>query len=781
MACGQSLRVEPQRTKVFFILLASLLAGPNLCHCSPSEASVTTETAATTTATTVAAASAEPEVSYIDMLKDWIGKAIDDSSPAFTRKLLTAEVSTECSFGLLKLVRGVRNLEPWALRLFDASGKYPTGMFQATRADLGAFDECLETTVRDSDGEVSARGQYCSLLAFAKNNSDAENYILPAIEMTHPRLKKFKNHFYDSRFPTFRLGICTISYCNEQELQELINAVIPPVVDLRVTSCITNDFPRPTTGQIIIIAFLATLAFLVILGTGLDVYTEKKAPKCRHSVLVRLALCFSLLANTRSMLSISKDQSTDAHRFQFLHGLRFLSIVWIVIGHCYGTPSEIFSRFTNNVALGARWDIMVISAGFISVDTFFFLSAFLLTCVVSKQKSSGIVVFLFAVIRRLIRTAVPLFFMLMCMYLIPLITSGPQAPDYVRKLSDEVDNHWWQLLAQVRNYFYDDSAVPLLPHLWYLSIDFQFFLVALPILLVCKKRPRLAIWLFSLLCLLGCVLSAWQVASNNITPFMVVMVESFKVFFNTTYGYYFYPFYHTMCYFIGCITFLSLGWFQRQKISVAFQAAGWCVAIASGLCCIFVKMVWYQDGEPIAHFANVSAAFFDRILWSIFLVWVTLACATGRGGFIGKFLAWDAFVPLSRLTFGVYLIHLPFLQLFLHISRERIFFFHFILISLVFIVLVWSFVLSYILFIFCEAPTAKLDKLAFERRGNSKPRPPADSSPNVPANGFSPEKPAGITCVTDNVGEVEAQTRPNEASSRIGIFRGNGHSGSYQL
>lgn len=777
MVYGQSLRVASERTKVFSVLLAILLTGPHLCRCSISEAPP--GILATTTATTVATVSAEPEVNYMDMLKDWIGKAIDDSSPTFARKLLTAEVSPECSLGLLKFVRAVRNLEPWALRLFDSSGKYPTGAFQATRADLGAFDECLETVVRDNAGEVSVRGQYCSLLAYAKNNTDVEEYILPAIEMTHPRIKKFRKHFFDSRFPTFRLGMCTISNCNEQELQELITAVIPPAVTLKVTNCVTNEFPRPTTGQIIIIAFLATIAFLITVGTVLDVYTEKKAPKCRHSALVRLALCFSLSANTRSMLNISKDKSSDACRFQFLHGIRFFSIVWIVIGHCYGTPSEIFSRFSNNVALGARWDIMIISAGFISVDTFFFLSAFLLTCVVSKQKSPGIVVFLFAVIRRLIRTVVPMFFMLMCLYLIPLITSGPGAPEYMRKLSDEVDNHWWQLLVQVRNYFYDDSNVPLLPHLWYLSIDFQFFLVALPILLVCRKRPRLTVGLFALICLLGCALSAWQVASNAITPFMVVMVESLQVFFDTTYGYYFYPFYHAICYFIGCITFLSLGWFKRQKISPVFQAAGWCVAIASGLCCIFMKLVWYQEDGPVTQFGNVSAAFFDRVLWSVFLVWVTLACATGRGGFMCKFLAWDAFVPLSRLAFGVYLIHLPFLQLFLHISRERIFFFHFVLISLVFIVLVWSFILSFIMFIFCEAPTAKLDKLAFERRGHSKPKPPADSSAD--ANGFSSEKPTSITCVTDRIGELEAQTRQNSANSRIGVFRGNGHSGSYQL
>lgn len=32
------------------------------------------------------------------------------------RMMLQAEVSAECSLGILKLMRGLRNLEPWALR-----------------------------------------------------------------------------------------------------------------------------------------------------------------------------------------------------------------------------------------------------------------------------------------------------------------------------------------------------------------------------------------------------------------------------------------------------------------------------------------------------------------------------------------------------------------------------------------------------------------------------------------------------------------------------------------
>ncbi|XP_075735967.1 nose resistant to fluoxetine protein 6 isoform X1 [Rhipicephalus microplus] len=768
-----------RRANMLLALLFTLMAGPMLCKCSPYDTDLQT-VMTFTTATTVSAA--DTEASYVNTLKEWIGKAMDQSSPEFTRKLLKAEVSTDCSFGLLKLVRAIRNLDPWAIRLFDASGKYPTGALQATRADFGAFDECLETVLLDRDGDVEARGQYCSLLVYARNNSDAENYILPAIELAHPKVIKFKNYFYDTRFPTFRLAVCTMNFCNEQELQELAKAIIPPVMDFQVKYCSTNEYHRPTLTEQVILAFLAMIFFMVALGTGLDIYSETKARKYHKNALVRVALCFSLLSNTRSMLNINRDRNSDAYRFQFLHGLRFFSIVWIVIGHCYGTPSDVWSRLVNNISLTDRWDITIISAGFISVDTFFFLSAFLLTCVVSKHEHVGVVLFVVAVFRRLIRTLVPLFFMIMCMYLLPLMVSGPEAPEFFEKLNKEVYENWWMLLAQVRNYFYRDDDVPLLPHLWYLSLDFQFFLVALPILVICKKRPQLAITLFALLSLVGCLIATWQAASSNRTPFMVVIVESIQVFLETTYRYYFYPFYHAICYFMGCIAFLSLSWFKSKKMSQLFQAIGWCIAISSAVCCITMKLAWYKEPEPTTLFGKLSTAFFDRILWCIFLLWVTMACATGKGGFICKFLSWNAFVPLSRLAFGVYLIHVPFIQVFLHTSRERVPLEHYIVVSLVFTTLVWSYLLSFLLFIFCEAPTSKLDKLVFEGGRRSQPKPVACPSSAAEApSGLSPDKNIIIIPSVDDAHSALEAQRINSTADHSGFFRRNGHSGSYQL
>ena len=49
--------------------------------------------------------------------------------------------------------------------------------------------------------------------------------------------------------------------------------------------------------------------------------------------------------------------------------------------------------------------------------------------------------------------------------------------------------------------------------------------------------------------------------------------------------------------------------------------------------------------------------------WSLFLSWVTVACARGRGGVVGRALSWGPFWPLARMSYVAYLLHQPLIYL----------------------------------------------------------------------------------------------------------------------
>lgn len=49
----------------------------------------------------------------------------------------------------------------------------------------------------------------------------------------------------------------------------------------------------------------------------------------------------------------------------------------------------------------------------------------------------------------------------------------------------------------------------------------------------------------------------------------------------------------------------------------------------------------------------------SKVGWSLFLSWVTVACARGRGGLVERLLSWGFFSPLARMSYVAYLVHQP--------------------------------------------------------------------------------------------------------------------------
>lgn len=78
--------------------------------------------------------------------------------------------------------------------------------------------------------------------------------------------------------------------------------------------------------------------------------------------------------------------------------------------------------------------------------------------------------------------------------------------------------------------------------------------------------------------------------------------------------------------FIWALTIMFL------PLSQVKQVLMWVACLSCGLCCLFTKLDWYRHRNPTTVFGKLCIAFFDRILWSIFVAWVTFACCAGRGG-----------------------------------------------------------------------------------------------------------------------------------------------------
>lgn len=108
-----------------------------------------------------------------------------------------------------------------------------------------------------------------------------------------------------------------------------------------------------------------------------------------------------------------------------------------------------------------------------------------------------------------------------------------------------------------------------------------------------------------------------------------------------------------------------MGYFIYKKYS-APQKRGWIVALIGWAVAFIVAMTLVYgpydsilpDGREWSKAGNIAYGTLQRFLWGLVLAWVTYACHYGYGGFIQDFLSAKFWIPLSRLTYSVYLIHL---------------------------------------------------------------------------------------------------------------------------
>ncbi|XP_077486482.1 uncharacterized protein LOC144097715 [Amblyomma americanum] len=232
---------------------------------------VLTETSPVTMTTTPT--TAKPRFS--DTLKALIASQMSSAGTGIARKLLRSGISSECSIGILQFLRAAANLEPWALRVFDATGKYPTGLFQGNIVEAGAYDECIETVVRYEDGTEKVRAQYCNFYLQSGGSTTAFEDLLPAYIMTHERGKNFTAYLSEEKLPGIRIGVCFISECTEEDLQKIVDTFLGGTLKVVVRDCVTSRAEAINTTQISIIAVLGTIAAAVIISTAIDCVSMK--------------------------------------------------------------------------------------------------------------------------------------------------------------------------------------------------------------------------------------------------------------------------------------------------------------------------------------------------------------------------------------------------------------------------------------------------------------------------------------------------------------------------
>ncbi|EDV92468.1 GH24038 [Drosophila grimshawi] len=598
----------------------------------------------------------------------------------------------QCMAEMAQLSQGVQSGSIWALRMIDSWGRLPAGLLYGNVKDLGNFDECVRVDHHMESTSLRLRGKYCMAKLFSIDTGAMGKLSV-------------------------QTAVCFPASCNGEHMERLLRKLFNQLLNIELSpeTELINDSNCQTAERepldflaIFTIVIIGVLGAAVLLCTLIDYFLcddQKQLPS-----LVKI---FSARANSRSLFRIV-DGKSNPNVIECLHGIRCLSIIWVIYGHDY---SVYFITPNINVIDLIPWfrssySMFIMHAQF-SVDTFFFLSGFLVAMVALRamERSRGKLNVPLMYLHRYLRiTPVLALAILVYMRFVPLLGSGPLIKIFDRLVAAPCEDNWLWTFLYVQNY---SPTATCVPQSWYLGVDMQLYFISPLLLIALYKWGKKAVAGIVLLMLLlaSCLFSTMVIMGNNDKIYNSTHTRASPWIIGVIFGYY-----------------LHVNRGKSFKLNRLSVWLGWLISLGLIFTCMFALYPYAANGKDLATVNDAFYVTFTRIAWPLALVWVVFACKYGYGGLANSFLSSPLWQPLSKLSFCVYIWHLFIVDFNAGIGRTNTYFSDYQVMLRFWHDFGLTLLLAYLMYILVEAPFAALEMLLLPAR-----RPPAPVAPKSTA------------------------------------------------
>ncbi|XP_076451827.1 uncharacterized protein LOC143287601 [Babylonia areolata] len=426
-----------------------------------------------------------------------------------------------------------------------------------------------------------------------------------------------------------------------------------------------------------------------------------------------LVKAFSVLTNMPKILSGKKSPNA----IHCLHGIRFFSMLWILLGHTYnyGIVSVIDNPTTANLveadAIFKRFTFQAIMAGGFTVDTFFVLSGLLVTYLTLKEMAKGKkgcgywIMFYVHRFWRLTPMYMVVLMVFCCLHI--YLGGGPLWPQ-VLEAADDCKDSWWTNLLYVNNLVNVDKMC--MGWTWYLANDMQFYWISPIFLIPLSLMAPLGVVMVVSLMGMGIALSFYFEHKNG--GDLLTMHEDGGYWKEV----YIAPWCRVAAYTVGMLLGFVLFRVKRTTLRMPTAVVGWLLTWAVGLFLCYIPYTKNKAGGTEWTVWEYSAyEAFGRPAWAMCVAWIIFACHNNRGGFINSILSWEGFLPVSRLTYAAYLVHPVIMMLHVFSKKALIFIDDYDLAYLYMGHTLTAYLTAFVFSLVAEAPALALERLAFRR------------------------------------------------------------------
>ncbi|XP_053691463.1 O-acyltransferase like protein [Sabethes cyaneus] len=373
------------------------------------------------------------------------------------------------------------------------------------------------------------------------------------------------------------------------------------------------------------------------------------------SVWTELLLSFSIVTNFRAIC----DKNVGNDTIPSIHGLRALSMLWVILGH---TMIVVF-KYSDNMELRkvVEKEVMfqTILNGAYSVDTFFFISGFLVSYIYFRTNAKGkleIITqgvneftagtyhFIGLVSYRFVRLTAPYLYVLgvvevVMRYLEQNSVFEPPTQDHVT-----CPKYWWRNILYINTLFPVEQMCMLWS--WYLADDTQFYIIGAVILIVAVRHFKFAAAMVTIFMISSWATTGYIAFTNNHMPNADDPFALFDKIYDK-------PWTRLGPYLVG----MSVGWILfktncKINMSKVLVASGWITSTLMTLYLLFGLFNTTLTKPAAAAYSSLS-----HTGWALSCAWVIIACSTGYGGWVNNLLSAPILYPLSRVTYCAYLVH----------------------------------------------------------------------------------------------------------------------------
>ncbi|XP_043525105.1 nose resistant to fluoxetine protein 6-like [Frieseomelitta varia] len=583
--------------------------------------------------------------------------------PAFDSGV--GRVSPECKRHTEIFHRELAKFTLWALKMYDATAKIPSGLLNGNVNQFGDYDECVEI-----EGNDGIQGQYC--LAYLQLSVDESRLDLKHLHRLIHSHYAFRSNITDPghRVPRFNIvnwAVCTPASCSFKDVETSIHEMLTRYTSqtgLKVTVKVNKDMcqvknKEPVPNETIFVSLLVMAIFVLTIVAAL--YDHYKIPASE------LLLSFSLKRNFKKLVSLERRQNDIAT----LHGIRAINALMLLLAH--KSMALFFNPYANRTEmseyLGKPWTVIGRAAS-LYTDPFIMLSGLLTSySFIGKLKKTGNLDIKDEYISRLIRIVPPLAtLILLCTYVIPYIGSGPQWNLVITEHANICKNTWWRNFLFIHNYFGFESMC--LTHTHHLGIDVQLFIFSPLMVLLLYKKPKIGAIILTVFALFSTALRYFVTYYRELSNY-IFFGTSIKQLFDTADFSYTLPSHRLTVYIIG----IFMGYLLRHlpkdyKINKVVLYTGWILCTIM-CCCAFFGPAGMGSINYI--YNPIDAAMYNAfapIGWCAIFAWATVMYHTGNtNDWFTRFLAWKGFLITTRLSYAIYLTQFPIY--FYNVGRTR--------------------------------------------------------------------------------------------------------------